>query len=78
MLATTETAELVELHKALQGSGRAYFVSRYPALVAWYDEHIATSEVTCPLVLASLKAIRQQEIESNDESLWNHLATESR
>ena len=40
MLATEQTMDLESLNKALEGSGRTYFVARYPDLVAWYDQHI--------------------------------------
>jgi len=74
MPVTTETADLEKLHKALEGSGRPYFLARYPVLMAWYDRHIVSpSGLQCPLARASLMAIWQQETESNGESFQYNL-----
>jgi len=76
MLMTTEAIDLEKLHKALEGSGRSYFIAKYPDLMAWYDRHIvSTSGLQCPLVQASLMAIWRQEIESNAESFYDSLRT---
>jgi len=76
MLMATEKIDLEKLHEVLGGSGRFYFIAKYPDLMAWYDQHIiSTTGLQCPLVQASLKAIWQQEIESNAESFFDGLRT---
>jgi hypothetical protein len=65
--------DLQRMNELLQSeSGRAYFVSRYPEEMDWYDQNIS-SGLGCPVVQAILMGMWQQEMERDAKSVSNRL-----
>ena len=73
MLAMKNEMDLEKLNEAIEGPARSYFISSYPDLMVWYDQHIM-SGLDCPLVQATLKALWQQEMERDAKSFQESLA----
>lgn len=76
MATTTEVFEEEALLLAAEGPAKARFNSRYPDLMAWFEQHVSlSSSYGRDQVRAALKAIWQQEIEFDAESFRNCLDT---
>lgn len=70
----TQDIDLDKLFEAIEGAGREHFQGRYPAEIAWYDQHIRYGRRSA-MIEATLRAIWQQEMERDAKSLRRSLAS---